>query len=62
MIHDIRFQANRNRIKNNKRKYIENSNKIENINRIKHKYNVGDCIIFWKPSLRCKLSDPHYHT
>jgi hypothetical protein len=45
MIHDIRFEANWDRIKNNKEKNITTSNKIENLNRIKHKYNVGDRII-----------------
>jgi hypothetical protein len=45
MIHDISFQASWDRIKNNKQKNIESSNKKENINRIKHKYYVGDHII-----------------
>jgi hypothetical protein len=45
MIHDIRFQANWDRIKNNKQKIIATPNKRENLNRIKHKYNVGDCIL-----------------
>jgi hypothetical protein len=34
-----------------KKKNIENSNKRENLNRIKHKYNVGGCIILRKPGL-----------
>jgi hypothetical protein len=51
MIDDIRFQANWDRIKNNKQKYIEKSNKRENLNRIKHKYNVSR-----KPGIRRKLS------
>jgi hypothetical protein len=45
MIHDFRFQANWDRIKNDKQKIIASSNKIENLNRIKHNYNVGDCIL-----------------
>jgi transposase InsO family protein len=45
MIHHVRFQANWDRIKNNIQKIIENSNKREDINRIKRKYNVGDRII-----------------
>jgi hypothetical protein len=40
MIHDIIFQANWDRIKNNKQKFIASSNKRENLNRIKHNYNV----------------------
>jgi hypothetical protein len=35
MIHDVRFQANWDIIKNNKQNIISSSNKIENINRIK---------------------------
>jgi hypothetical protein len=58
MIHDIRFQANWDRIKNNKQKIIATSNKRENLNRIKHKYNVGDRILLRKPGLRRKLSAP----
>jgi hypothetical protein len=45
MIHDIQFEANWDRIKNNKEKNIATSYKRENLNRIKHKYNVGDHII-----------------
>jgi hypothetical protein len=45
MIHDIQFEANCDRIKNNTEKKIAISNKRENLNRIKHKYNVGDRII-----------------
>jgi hypothetical protein len=52
MIHDIRFQANWDRIKNNKQKIIANSNKRENLNRIKHNYNVGDRILLRKPGIR----------
>jgi hypothetical protein len=58
MIHDIRFQANWDRIKNNKQKIIANSNKRENLNRIKHSYNVGDRIVLLKPGLLRKLSAP----
>jgi hypothetical protein len=58
MIHDIRFQANWDRIKNNKQKIIANSNKRENLNRIKHNYNVGDRILLQTPDLRRKLSSP----
>jgi hypothetical protein len=36
VIHYIRFQENWYRIKNNKQKHIESSNKRENLNRIKH--------------------------
>jgi hypothetical protein len=54
MIHDVNFQANWDRIKNNKQKIIESSNKRENLNRIKHKYNVGDHILLRKPGLRRK--------
>jgi hypothetical protein len=46
MIHDIRFQANWDRIKNNKQKIIANSHKREDLNRIKHNYNVGDRIYY----------------
>jgi hypothetical protein len=35
MIHDIRFQANWDRIKNNKQNIIESSNTRENLNRLK---------------------------
>jgi hypothetical protein len=45
MIHDVRFQANWDRIKNNKQKNIASSSKRENLNRIKHNYNVGDRIL-----------------
>jgi hypothetical protein len=58
MIHDVRFQANWERIKNNKQKIIANSNKRENLKRIKHTYNVGDRILLRKPGLRRKLSAP----
>jgi hypothetical protein len=58
MIHDIRFQANWDRIKNNKQKITANSNKRENLNIIKHNYNVGDRILLRKPGLRRKLSAP----
>jgi hypothetical protein len=59
MIHDIRFEANWDRIKNNKEKNIANSNKRGNLNRIKHKYNVGGhIIILQKSGLRRKLSVP----
>jgi hypothetical protein len=49
MIHDIRFQANWDRIKNNKQNIIATSNNRENLNRIKHKYNVGDRILLRIP-------------
>jgi hypothetical protein len=52
MIHDIRFKTNWDRIKNNKQKNIASSNKRENLNRIKHNYNVGDGILLRKPGLR----------
>ena len=58
MIHDVRFQANWDRIKNNKQKIIEKSNKRENLNRLKYKYKVGDRILLRKPGLRRKLSAP----
>jgi hypothetical protein len=45
MIHDIQFEANWDRTKNNKEKKIPTSNKRENLNRIQHKYNVSDRII-----------------
>jgi hypothetical protein len=45
MIHDIQFKANWDIIKNNKEKIIAISYKRENLNRIKHRYNVGDRII-----------------
>jgi hypothetical protein len=45
MIHDVGFQANWDRIKNNKQKIIPSSNKRENLNGIKHNYNAGDHII-----------------
>jgi hypothetical protein len=51
MIHDIRFQANWDRIKNNKQKIIANSNKRENLNRIEHNYNVGYHIFVRTPGL-----------
>jgi hypothetical protein len=52
MIHDIRFQENWDRIKNNKQKNIASSNKRENLNRIKHNYNVGDRVLLLKPGLQ----------
>jgi transposase InsO family protein len=52
MIHNVRFQANWDRIKNNKQKHISSSNKREIVNRIKHYYNVGDGISLRKPGLR----------
>jgi hypothetical protein len=58
MIHDIRFEANWDIIKNNKEGIIATSDKRENINRIMHKYNVGDRIILQKPGLQRKLSAP----
>jgi hypothetical protein len=58
MIHDIQFEANWDRIKNNKEKIIATSNKRENLNRMKHKYNVGDRIILRKPGIQRKLSAP----
>jgi hypothetical protein len=58
MIHDVRFQANWDRIKNNKHKIISSSNKRENLNRKKHNYNVGDWILLRKPGLQRKLSAP----
>jgi hypothetical protein len=58
MIHDVRFQANWDRIKNNKQKTIASSNKRENLNRIKHNCNIGDPIILQKPGLRRKLLAP----
>jgi hypothetical protein len=51
MIHDIRFEANWDIIKNNKEKNIATSNERKNINRIKCKYNVGDRIVLRKPGL-----------
>jgi hypothetical protein len=48
MIHDVRSQANWDRIKNNKQKNIASSNKRENLNRTKHNYNVGDLILLRK--------------
>jgi hypothetical protein len=57
-IHDIRFQANWNRITNNKQKNISSSNKRENLNRIKYNYKVGDRILIRKPGLRRKLPAP----
>jgi hypothetical protein len=58
VIHDIRFQASWDRIKNKKQKIIPSSNKRENLNRIKLKYNVGYPILLQKPVLRRKLSAP----
>jgi transposase InsO family protein len=58
MIHHIRFEANWDRIKKNKEKIIATSNKRENINRIKHKYNVGNSIILRKQGLQRKLLAP----
>jgi hypothetical protein len=55
MIHDIRFQENWDRIKNNKQKITESSNKRENLNIIKRKYNVGGGILLRKPGLRHKF-------
>jgi hypothetical protein len=52
MIHHVRFQANWDRIKNNKQNIISSSNKRENIIRIKHNYNVDDRILLRKPGLR----------
>jgi hypothetical protein len=58
-IHDVRFQANWDRIKNNKHFFFANSNKRENnLNRIKHNYSVADRILLRKPGLRQKLSAP----
>jgi hypothetical protein len=51
MIHDIQFEVNWDSIKNNKEKTIATSNKRENLNRIKHKYNDGDRILLQKPDL-----------
>jgi hypothetical protein len=48
VIHDIRFEANWDRIKNNKEKYITTSKKRENRNRIKNKYDFGERIILRK--------------
>jgi hypothetical protein len=58
MIHDIIFQANWDRIRNNKQKSIANSSKRENLNIIRPYYNVGDGILLRKPGLRRKLSAP----
>jgi hypothetical protein len=58
MIIDVRFQANWDRIKNNKQKSIEKSNRCENLNRSNHKYKVGDRILLCKPGLQRKLSAP----
>jgi hypothetical protein len=58
MIHDVRFQENWDRIKNNKQKIIESSNKRENLNRKINKYDVGDHILLQKPDLQRKLSAP----
>jgi hypothetical protein len=52
MIHDIIFQANLDRIKNNKQQIIASYNNRENLNRIKHNYNVGDRILLRKTGLR----------
>jgi hypothetical protein len=41
-----------------KKKNIATSKKRENLNRIQHTYNVGDCIILRKPGLRQKLWAP----
>jgi hypothetical protein len=57
MIHDVRFQENWDRIKNNFLK--KNSKKRENLNRIDDKYNVGDHMMLWKPGLRCRLTVPN---
>ena len=58
MIHDVRFQANWDRIARNKTKIIKTSNKRENLNRIKYVYKVGDRVLLRKPGLRRKLSAP----
>jgi hypothetical protein len=58
MNHDIWFEANCDRIKNNKEKNITNYNKRENLNRIKHKYNIGNRITLRKAGLRQKLWAP----
>jgi hypothetical protein len=52
MIRDISFQANWDRIINNKQNNIASSNKRENLNRIKHNYNVGDHILLRRPGLQ----------
>jgi hypothetical protein len=39
-------------MKNNKQNIIVDSNKRENLNRIKHKNNAGDRIILWKPGIQ----------
>jgi hypothetical protein len=58
MIHNVHFQANWDRIANNKRKNIEQSNKIKNLNKLKNKYKAGDHILLRKPGLRRKISAP----
>jgi hypothetical protein len=62
IINHVRFQENWERIRNNKRKIIEKSNKHKNLNRIKDKYNVGDRIllsnILRKPGLLRKGKYP----
>jgi hypothetical protein len=57
MIHDIIFQDNWDKIKNNKQ-IIASSNKRENQYRIKHNYNGGNRILSRKPGLRRNLSAP----
>jgi hypothetical protein len=58
MIHYVHSQANWDRIKNNKQKVSENSNKRETLDRIQHEYNVGDHIIYYENQV-CDVSYRH---
>ena len=58
MIHNIPFVANWDRIKTNKQKLIDQSNKKENNKCLCQKYQVGDKVLLHKPGIRRKLSTP----
>jgi hypothetical protein len=58
MINDVPFEENWDRIKNDKQKIIEKSNKRESLNRLKYKYKVGDRILLRNPGLKNKLLAP----
>ena len=59
MILPIKFAADWALIEKQKQQSINNSNKRENKNRIKHEYKVGDKVLMKKPGILRKMSTPY---
>ena len=58
MILPITFKANWDMIRRKRQLAIDKNNELENRNRVRHEYKVGDKVLYKKHGILCKLSTP----